>query len=144
MMKKILYVTLSMVMTMLNAWAGPVDEMTARDRAQQFVNNRSGDSGTLKAKLSGDVTLIYTEMSNAVSGQAAYYIYDTDDSFIIVAGDDRVQGVLAYGDAPIDLNNIPCGLQYLLDLYKGEVDYLFVHPELLHCRWCSTIGVMLT
>ena len=129
-MKKILYVTLAMVMTMLNAWAGPVDEMTARDRAQQFVNNRSGDSGTLKAKLSGDVTLIYTEMSNVVSGQAAYYIYDTDDSFIIVAGDDRVQGVLAYGDAPIDLNNIPCGLQYLLDLYKGEVDYLFVHPEL--------------
>ena len=129
-MKKILYVTLAMVMTMLNAWAGPVDEMTARDRAQQFVNNRSGNSGTLRAKPLSGVTLIYAEMSNVVSDQAAYYIYDTDDSFIIVAGDDRVQGVLAYGDAPIDLNNIPCGLQYLLDLYKGEVDYLFVHPEL--------------
>lgn len=129
-MKKVLYVTMAMVMTMLNAWAASIDEATARNNVQQFLNSHSGGSGTRNTILPNEASLIYTEASSVFSGQAAYYIYSTDDSFIVVAGDDRVQGVLAYGDGPIDLNNIPCGLQYLLDQYKGEVDYLFVHPEL--------------
>ena len=121
---------MAMVMTMLNAWAAPIDEATARNNVQQFLISRSGGSGTRTAILPSEASLIYTATSSVFSDQPAYYIYSTDDSFIVVAGDDRVQGVLAYGDGPIDVNNIPCGLQYLLDQYKGEVDYLFVHPEL--------------
>ena len=114
---------------MLNVVAAPVDEATARVIAQQaMATSSSGER--LRMAPSSDVSLIYTGQSLVQIGQAAYYIYGSDDSFVIVAGDDRVQGVLAIGDSPIDMDNIPCGLQYLLDMYVGQMDFLFEHPAL--------------
>lgn len=126
-MRRLLFLTAAVLFTVMNVWSAPADEASARQRALQFMSSR-GD--VLRYVPSSDVTLLYTGMSNVLIGQATYYIYSTGDSFIIVAGDDRVQGVLAYGDAPIDMDNIPCGLQSLLDLYTGEVDFLFEHPTL--------------
>ena len=128
-MKRLLYFIVTVTFTILKAFSAPVDETAARATAVQFVNNQS--SGLTRAVVMPDeASLLYTGMSGVLTGQASFYIYDTGNSFVIVAGDDRVQGVLAWGDASIDMDNIPCGLQYLLDLYQGEVDYLFEHPTL--------------
>ena len=47
--------------------------------------------------------LAYRQPSAALPEAADYYVFDTGDSFVIVAGDDRAQAVLAYGDGLPDM-----------------------------------------
>lgn len=119
---------MAMAFTVMNAWAAYIDEPTAREVARNFVAQQAAN-GRLRAIVltGGDLTLVYTEMSSVVN-KPNYYIYNTTSSYVVVAGDDRIEGVLIYGDAPLDVSNIPCGLQALLDLYKGEIDDLYSHP----------------
>ncbi len=114
---------------MLLAWAGaaaaPVDEATARSKAQQFVDSRAGN-GMLRMMVpsSGEMQLVYTAMSDVVINRPVYYIYNTSNSFIVVSGNDLVRDILIYGDAPLDCSDIPCGLQFILDMYKSGIDHL--------------------
>lgn len=73
--------------------------------------------------------LVHTETSTAVPGQAVYYIFNTDDSYIIVSGDDRAEEVLAYGDSPLDINAIPDAMRCWLGGYKEQLEYLLTHPD---------------
>lgn len=121
--------TIAMVFTVVNTWAARVDEARAHDAARSFLENRAA-GGSLRAVITpggGDVQLVITEMSNVVNGQAVFYVYNSASNFVVIAGDSRVPEVIAYGDTPLDVNDIPCGLQFLLDLYKEEIDYLFSH-----------------
>ena len=69
-------------------------------------------------------------MSSVNVTMNAYYIFNTGDGFVIVAGDDRAEQILGYGDDELDMNDIPCCMQFMLDSYKEQIDYLLEHPGL--------------
>lgn len=130
-MKKTSLLMMALVLAVGQAWAAPVDEAAARNAALQFVSNM-GVPGRLRTMVpQGEMNLLHSEMSSVVINQPAYYIFDADGGFIVVAGDDRAKQILAYGDAAIDMNNIPCGLQVILNWYKQEMDYLFANPDVV-------------
>ena len=116
------------VLGMLPIDAAPVDQSTASQLASQFLNHRAGS--TLKAvQAAGAPRLLHVETSSQDPACPLYYIYNTDDSFVIVAGDDRAEAILAYGDAPLDLADVPCNLQGLLDHYCEQVEWLHTHAD---------------
>ena len=70
------------------------------------------------------------ELSRVVGAGAVYYIYSTDNSYVVVAGDDRAEQILAYGDYALDVKNMPPGMMDMLAQYRGEIEYLQKHPTL--------------
>ncbi len=52
-----------------------------------------------------------------------YYIFDIDQTgFIIISGDDVAKPVLGYsGNGNFDADNLPSGLDYLLNLYQSQI-----------------------
>ena len=73
--------------------------------------------------------LVLTEKNQVNTNQAAYYIFNTSDSYVIVSGDDRAREVLAHGDRPLDINNIPCNMQLWLEGYRKQIEFLQAHPD---------------
>ena len=119
-------------MLAVQGWAAPVDESSARAIVQDFVIAKRGiNPNSMPTSSGSDLQLLHAEMSSVSVTQNAYYIYNTGDGFVIVAGDDRAEQILGYGDEELDMNDIPCGMQFLLDSYKEQIDYLFENPGLV-------------
>ena len=130
-MKKILFLVL-LALAAMQAVAGNIDVATARSRAQAFIDNKA-QSGRLMApaaSTNGGLQLIHTERNSTDASQAVYYIFNTSDSYLIVAGDDRAEAVLAYGDTPLDMNDLPSAMRYWLDVYKHQLEYLQARPDM--------------
>ena len=130
--------------------AAPVDVSVAQETALGFISGADAGSRMKAPAMPGGLRLVYCEPSEALPQAADYYIFDADGCFVIVAGDNRAQAVLAYGDGPLDMDNLPCNLQWMLDHYEEQVEWLHAHPEarvtvpvtastiikpLLHCTW---------
>ena len=113
----------------MSAWANPVSQQAALATAQNFLSD-DGSGITPQPTSINLIRLIHTELCSHNSSQVAYYIFSTGSGYVIVAGDDRADAILAYGDGDFDLNNIPCGAQFMLALYKQEMDFLFSNPNL--------------
>ena len=128
-MKKILYL-LTMALVVMQASAAGVDVSTAQKSAQRFCRECVATGRHMAPAATGNVTLIHSEPSQVEAGQAVYYIFNTDDSYIIVSGDDRAYEILAWGDSPLDMNDIPEGMKYWLGCYKEQIEYLFTHPTM--------------
>ena len=109
--------------------SAPVDSVSARAVASRFV--ASGGGVNLRSNASA-LRLARVEPSACKADAADYYIYEMagGNGFVIVAGDDRARQVLAYGDSPIDVDNVPDNVQWLFDQYKEQMEYLFAHPQL--------------
>ena len=130
-MKHKLLLLLALGLFLFQGWATPIDESTARVVVQEFIASKNGQSlRSAPSPRGSDLQLVHGELSSANMSQCAYYIYNTVDGFVIVSGDDRAEQILGYGDGNFDLNDIPCGLQAMLDSYKEQIDYLLDHPEL--------------
>ena len=127
-MKRILLIS-TLLFSAIQLSASPIDVATARDIALNFASNLSIGGRHLAPASAAEAQLIHCERNSVDASQAVYYIFNTRDSYIIVSGDDRADEVLAYGDRPLDMNDIPCGMQYLLDCYKQELVYLQAHPD---------------
>ncbi len=68
-----------------------------------------------------DLSLVTTEKSNETP---AFYIFDVNrnQGFVIVSADNSVKPILGYGfNGTFDLDNIPPGLQQILNEYKAEI-----------------------
>lgn len=126
-MKRILFLTVLLI-AVFRTNAVPVDVTTATKTAKDFSHTLAIHSRH-KAPSSTDFQLIHTELSATNSRQAAYYIFNTSDSYIIVAGDDRSAEVLAYGDSPLDMNKMPKAMKFWLNTYKGQMEWLLANPE---------------
>ena len=115
-------------MGLLTMNAALVDQSAASQTASQFLNHHTGR--LLKAApTSGAPRLVHVETASENPAWPLYYVYNTDDCFVVVAGDDRAEAVLAYGDAPLDLADVPCNLQALLDHYSEQVEWLHSHAD---------------
>ena len=128
MMKKFLFFA-ALVLAAMQITAANVDLATAQQSAQRFLKNQTFNGRfmtsaptvkwTHEAKNSNDVSL------------AAYYIVNTDEGYVIVSGDDRAKEILAYGDGPLNsVNDLPEAVQYFLDIYQKQMEYLQANPGL--------------
>ena len=131
-MKKLTLFTTMLLLAVMQAWAAPVGTGSARSMVLNFLNNSPGD-GTQQVPPAGGYNpqLVHSEVSSVDATQNAYYIYNTGSGFVVVAGDDRASGILAYGDQDLDMDNIPDGMQFILDDYKEQIDYLLARPGLV-------------
>ncbi len=127
-MKKILFLA-AMLFASMQLMAGNVNVDAARQTAVNFMASKVAH-GRMMAT-SPKVQWIHQEMNSSNVQQAAYYIVNTDAGFVIVAGDDRAQSILAYGDAPLTSNNLsdlPENMRFWLGYYKQQIEVLQAHP----------------
>jgi hypothetical protein len=112
----------------VNAGAAPVDAASALSRASGFVNSYAG-SKKVPAKV--DLQLAFAEPSATLMGASDYYVFNSSDgsAFVIAAGDDRAEPVLAYGEGAINMADLPCNLKWMLSHYKEQMDWLLDHPD---------------
>ena len=129
-MRKLLLL-ISLSIATIQAMGADVDLATARLAAQQFAVNKMSASGKLMSPQAINMRLVKQEMNSDKAGSTVYYIFNTDDHFIVIAGDDRAQQVLAYGDRPLDLNRMPDNMRFWLSTYKTQIEYLQAHPGLV-------------
>lgn len=127
-MKKF-YLTMVVALAAMQVVAGNVDRMTAMNKAQAFIQAQAGTSKLAAAPVKFISERTVTNSSNV--NLPVYYIFNTEDHFIIVSGEDRGEEILAYGDAPLDLNRIPSNMQYWLDLYKKQIEHLQARPGMV-------------
>ena len=112
------------------ATAGNITPVEARATANSFFKSHAGvNPGSLKAPAMADIQLAHAEPSGLVPNANVYYVFNVKGGgFIIVAGDDRAYPVLGYSDmGQIDVNNLSEPLQFMLDGYKAQIDYLLTH-----------------
>ena len=107
--------------------ATPVDAASALSRTSQFVNSHA--AGRM-VPAGAELHLIHAEPSVTMADVSDYYVFTTGDgdAFVIIAGDDRAEPVLAYGEGTIDMTDMPCNLAGMLDHYKEQIDWLHAHP----------------
>jgi hypothetical protein len=127
-MKKLLFIV-TLLVAMMQATATNVDLPMAQAMAQRFMQGQAGKrfNGTPVT----DVKLLHAEPNSTRADLPVYYIFNSDRGFIIVAGDDRAQEILAYGDRPLDMKRMPDNMKFWLDTYKTQIEYLQAHPGLV-------------
>ncbi len=100
---------LALSLATLFAVAAPVSESEAMRQAQAFLAGRG----------KGFSSLTMAPARRGMETHAPYYAFNVGrgDGFVVVSGDDHLEPILGYADqGDIDLNNLPDGLQYMLDL----------------------------
>ena len=129
-MKKLLFL-LTATIVALSLTAAPVDQATATQKAKSYLTNELF-AGKLMAPAAVNPVLLKAEIGNAKLNQPVYYIFNTSETFLVVAGDDRAEEILMVGDSPLkDINNLAPGMQDILNQYKEEITFLQEHPGLV-------------
>ena len=115
-MKKSLLTTLVYLFSIVLAVSAPVDEQKARKLASDFLRSKMPATRSVSTNLTRAVT-------GVVDGpDAAVYVFNTDNAFVIISGDDSTMPVLGYCDkGKFDVNNAPDGLKDLIRYYQQEV-----------------------
>ena len=122
-MKKILLL-LAVVLTALQVSAADVSSTQAQAAANAFLTKQV-KTGRLKASAVSNLKLVKAEPSVAKPAAMDYYIFNSAKSYVVVSGDDLAPEILMYGEeGALDLNNIPPGMQWLLNKYKYQIDGL--------------------
>ncbi len=122
-MKKILFL-FAVVLTALQMSAADVTPMQAQAAANAFLTKQV-KAGRLKAAAASNLQLVKAEKSVAKPSATDYYIFNSSQSYVVVSGDDLAPQILMYGEeGSLDLNNIPPGMQWLLNKYKYQIDGL--------------------
>ena len=128
-MKKLLLGAL-LLLAMMPAMAADVDVAQAQVAATRFLQDfaPSGHRGIpVKA---ADVKLLHTEVNPSRADQAVYYIFNSEQGFVIVAGDDRARQILAWGDRPLDYARMPENMKNWLNTYKRQMVFLQERPDI--------------
>ena len=128
-MKKLLFL-LTAAMVAMSLTAAPVDQNAAMRKAKSYLVNELF-AGKLMAPAAVNPVLLKAEIGNIKLNQPVYYIFNTSETFLVVAGDDRAEEILMVGERPLkDINNLAPGLQDMLSLYKKEIMFLQENPGL--------------
>lgn len=103
--------------------AKPVDEATARTVASHFF------SMTYKhttASLTPTIAYTAPSLHDENGSFPSFYVFNFDsEGFVIVAGDDRVQPILAFSDeGAFVTENMPAHIRFFLDGYTEEIQYV--------------------
>ena len=122
-MKKFLFL-FAVVLATLQMSAADVTSSQAQAAANAFISKQV-KAGSLNATAANNLKLVKAEASVAKPTAVDYYIFNTDNSYVVVAGDDQAPMILMYGEeGALDLDNIPPAMQWLLNQYKYQIDGL--------------------
>ena len=117
-----LFLVAALAASSMSVSAGNVDATTARAAAKAFFNQRVNTTQSFKAASSADIKLAYTQQSK-VEGNAYYVFNVKGGGWVIIAGDDRANQVLAYSDqGSLDMNNLPENTQAYLNMYQKQIE----------------------
>ena len=135
-----------MLLATLPMTAAPVDALAAGEAASRFVAAQGSGGSKIQAVNPAALRLAYRQPSAALPEAADYYVFATGGGFVIVAGDDRAQAVLAYGDGLPDMAALPCNLNWMLNHYAEQMEWLHTHPaarvepQFTSSRCCPALG----
>ena len=116
-MKKSLLTMFVSLFSIILAVAAPVDEQKARQLASDFLNNM-----TSHGTRSGNSELTRAVTGVADGNDAAIYVFNSDNSFVIISADDRTPAVLGYSDHGVyDMKKAPDGLKAMLGWLQASV-----------------------
>lgn len=131
-----------------DAAASNIDADAARMAASNFLKQHAAATPSFRASALADVRLAHAE-SSKVDGNA-YYVFNVEGGgWVIIAGDDRANQVLAYGDkGSIDMSNLPVNMKGYLDMYKNQIETIQASkveiPSFRSNNRTQTVDVMLT
>ena len=113
----------------MNVSAADVDADAALARATDFFSAKK--QGKLLST-GVNLTLAHVEHSTKNPVQADFYVFNAegDGGYVIVAGDDRVEAILACGNGSLEMDKIPSNMRWWLDGYKRQIEWLREHPGL--------------
>lgn len=102
----------------LTVQSEPIDCNTAKQIAfEQLI--RMGDETITTRSVDQTLTLVYQGRDKL---HPSFYVFNSNNQFIIVAGDDRITPILGYStNGRFDPNLIPPGLHTLLEGYEDEI-----------------------
>lgn len=140
---------LALLLISLTAKAATLPQSQALERALQYMNKNASLRLQSNTQQTG-YQLAHTSVSKA--GESEIYVFNRTGKagYLIVAADDAVIPVLGYADSgSFNAQDIPDGLQYWLDEYQRQFEYLKLHPDevrvaqtidkevkpLLTCNW---------
>lgn len=128
-MKKYLFIVI-LIMCVMRVAAADVNLTAAHTTAVNFLQSKARSHHLASVPASG-VKLLHAEANSSLAEKAVYYIFLTDQNFVIVSGDDRIPQVLGWGDRPVDVNSMPDNMRCFLEIYKKQIEYLQAHPGLV-------------
>ena len=118
-------VALAIIAMQVNA--APVDADAAQSLASQCLQSKA--HGMMMSP-QATLQLVHAEKSSCNASRVDYYVFNSDeDAYVIVSGDDRTAGILGYGQGCLDMVHLPCNMQWWLDQYKKQMDWLIAHPQ---------------
>ena len=123
-----------------------VDEAEAQARAQRFLLSQAR-TGRVMTRTTGNLKLAHVEMNSMHASTPVYYIFNSDDGYVVVSGEDRAREILAYGDQPLDVKTMPENMKYWLSLYKRQLEFLLANPSIevsLPLRAGQSVNPLLT
>ena len=128
-MKKLFFLA-TLLMAVMQASAADVNLTAAQATALRYLQT------TAKGKMFAgqpvqNLKLLHTEVNSTQVNKAVYYIFNSDQGFVVVSGDDRAHQILAHGDRPLDLKRMPDNMKYWLSTYKKQLEYLQANPGLV-------------
>lgn len=137
----ILFTLLLMLSTTVSA--EPVDETTACTVAVRFFAlkfHRAPET------LSSTIVYVAHSLRGENSAVASFYVVNfSTEGFVIVAGDDRVQPILAFSDeGPFITENMPDHVRFFLDGYTEEIQYIVDNQqrtdEFVQQQWADLLS----
>ena len=126
-MRKFLFCIAALMLALTHVEAANVDEAAAQAKAQRFLHGQA-TAGRLMVPVQGGLKLTHVEMNSTVKSLPVFYIYNCGDAFVVVAGEDRAQEILAYGDQALDMSALPDNMLFWLTHYKRQIEYLQSNP----------------
>lgn len=127
-MKRILLMLTLLLSVVTKTTAGPVTADVALKTAKAFMaaRNAGKSDGLTLAKNNKR----HSAKENETEADTYYYIFNNVEQggFVIVSADDATEQILAYSDdGYFDVNDIPEGVQELLDGYQSEINYVRIN-----------------
>lgn len=130
-MKKILVLQFTLLLLSVYAFATPISESEAREKALRFIHSKKGASAARSAQRFGGAASLGATLTN-VESQKAYYVFNVDsvNGYVIVSGDDRMPDVLGYSyHGTYNAEDIPDNMRAWLQGYADEYQYLQTHDD---------------
>ena len=102
----------------LAAQAKPVSEKQAREIGAKFLN------GTMKMPTLDADALRLVKTYRCATGEEAFFVFNTETGFVIVAADDLATPIIGYStEGPLVVEDIPVQLQDYLNGFLRQIEY---------------------
>lgn len=128
---------ITLVWSTSSIFAAPVSPETARGEASEFLTTSSSHSIHQSPGSTDKLTLAYTSEKESLT---CYYVFNLDNGFVIISGDDRLPAVLGYSDkGAFDYDHIPDNMKWWLSQYDNQISsWLPTAPESTSGRRSAT------